>query len=151
VISRSPTAVDLAVLFGTVLGLVALVHWAELPHLFGRNAGFGLAALSTVMIGVPALAWALDRGQGSAIALVGAGALAGAVTPLVLLVSGLLRLLVLESFDYVLGAVSYGAIIPGRGPLAWSRFATLMVESTSIGTLTGLAIWATSRMGTRRN
>ncbi len=148
---RSPTAIDLLVLFGTVLGLVAAAHAAGLPHLFGRNVALGLTALTIVMLGVPALAWGLDRGRGSVLALVLAGACAGAVAPLVLLVSGLLRLLVLESFDYVLGALAYGAIVPGRGPLAWSRFLTLMAESASIGSLAGLAIWATSRMGTRRN
>jgi hypothetical protein len=143
---RSPTAVDLAVLCGTVLGLVALAHEAGLPHLFGRSAALGLAALAIVTIGVPGLAWGLDWGRGSVLALVLTGAAGGAVAPLLLLASGSLRVFFLEDLEYLLGVLAYGAIIPGRGPLAWTRFLTLMAESVSIGLAAGLLVWVAGRI-----
>jgi hypothetical protein len=144
--SRLPGPVDVLVLFASVLAYSALTRaafgawlWLDL----GTTLVF--AAASAAMTGLPALAWALDRGRGSAAAMLGAGGLAGAVPPLILLASGTLRLSVVAGLDTVHAALAQGAIIPGRGLQSWTQFTAMTGVSVLIGLASGATLWLAAR------
>ena len=98
------------------------------------------------MTGLPALAWAVDRGHGSLRAMLMAGAAAGAVPPFLVLASGILRLVVTMGFDAAGQVLDAGAVIPARGVLGWARFFGLVGQAAFVGLATGAIVWQVRRM-----
>jgi hypothetical protein len=149
-VSRSPETADVVVLFASVVGLWAVLRAVGGPPLFDAGAAMGFAAASVAMTGLPALAWALDRGRGSVRAMLMAGAIAGAFPPFIVLGSGILRLVVIVGADSTRVALADGAIIPGRGLLPWGWFLALIGKTVLVGLASGLIIWQVSRIRYRR-
>jgi hypothetical protein len=129
------------VLFASVVGSWAVLRAVTGPPLFSSGAALGFAGASAAMVGLPALAWALDRGRGSLRAMLLAGALAGSLPPFILLAGGVLRLVVMVGVASARQVLSDGAVIPGRGVLSWGWFLGLVGQTALVGVLSGVIVW----------
>lgn len=119
--------------------MTLVVNWAAGPGPFGFNlwivAGLGLAV--AVVIGMPLLFVALERDRDGIAALIAFGVVAGALAPLLLLLSGVVGVLLQSSTATLRFTLAHGAPIPGYGQLAWSKLLWLVARATIIGALTG--------------
>jgi hypothetical protein len=140
----------IALLLGAPL-VALVVNWAAGPGPFGLNlwivASVGLAA--AVLIGMPLLFLALDRGRDGLTALIVLGSVGGALAPLLLLLSGIVGVFLHSGADYLRFTLAHGASIPAYGQLAWPKFLGLVARAVTVGAVTGALCAIARRLPSR--
>lgn len=142
-VSRTPTAADVAVMVALVVGAALAVRWGGGGQVVGTPGVAALAALvCAVVLGLPALAFALERGRTSAAWMSGLGAVAGALPLLLLGLSGIAGFYFRSgNWDRASWALEVGMPIPGTGIIVWSRFLRLELQAILVGLTCGLMFW----------
>jgi hypothetical protein len=93
----------------------------------------GLAFASALVVGVPALRWAIEHGRTRVLQLALVGAVAGLLPPCLMLVSGAAGQLALGGSDYARWVFSHGPSLPWYGVMRWSGFYALVGACAAIG------------------
>ena len=148
--SRSPGPIDLTVLFACILGFWTLVRLVSDHHMFSTPVSLGFVAACGGLVGLPALAWSLDAGRGRLEFMVIVGAIAGALPPVILVLTGALGLLLYGPPTYVRQALGYAANIPAHGVYPWPAYFLMVAETIAVGMLTATAVWAVNSRLRRR-
>ena len=105
-----------------------------------------MTAVSAGVLGVPAVAWCLERGYRSVMATALVTAVAGAVPPLVAAAAGTASLLWRLGWPFTWSALQYGAPVPMLGVIEWRRFLYVMLLAMLAGALTGAVQAAVRRL-----
>jgi hypothetical protein len=137
----APTALGLLPLLIIVPVIAAAVRLGRPHYLETEVASTGLTLLCAVVFGLPALFWALDHARTRLAYLVGLGIIAGLLSPLTVLATGILGQFTYGNVAYVRRAISWGAPLPWHGMLPWTQFAGLVAASTIVGALSGAVYW----------
>jgi hypothetical protein len=102
----------------------------------------GLAFCCAVVIGLPALRWAIEHGRTRILSLVLIGLVAGAAPPLLMLLSGSVGLAARGGTDYLGWVLTHGASIPWYGIRRWSQFLMETGTCAAIGGVSGAILSA---------
>ena len=139
--SIPPTASRLLPLLIIVPVVAAAVRRARPHYLETEIAAAGLALLCAVVFGLPALFWALDHTRTRLANLAALGIAAGLLSPVAILVAGVLGQFTYGSVAYVRRALSWGAPMPWHGMLPWKQFAGLVGVSAIVGAVSAIVYW----------
>ena len=141
--TQPPTAADVAVLIGIVAGSAVAVRLgggAAMASLWPW--ALGGVVVSTLVFGLPALAFVLERGRATLAWMTGLGALAGALPLPLLGLSGAVGLYVRQGgIDAVTWAFDLGVPIPAAGVIYWPRFLRLETQAILLGAASALMFW----------
>ena len=137
----APTPARLLPLLLIVPVVAAVVRWGRPHYLETAITSAGLTLLCTVVFGLPALFWALDHARTRLAHLVALGIGAGLLSPVTILVAGVLGQFTYGNVAYVRRALSWGAPLPWHGMLPWPQFAGLIVASAVVGAVSGAVYW----------
>lgn len=134
---------DVVVMVALVVAAALAVRWGGGGQVVGTAGITALVALTCALVlGLPALAFSLERGRTSAGWMTGLGALAGALPLLLLGLSGVAGFYVRGgNWDRASWALELGMPIPGAGIIVWSRFLRLELQTTLLGLTCGLMFW----------
>ncbi len=94
--------------------------------------------------------WALDRDRQSPAALLALSLVAGALLPILALLSGILGQLIHGGMDYLRFALRHGAPLPWYGQVAWPAFVHMTWQAALIGAMNGVIGWL-AVVGPRRS
>jgi hypothetical protein len=148
---RQPRPVEVWFLLVAVTAVAAAVRTVGGPALVSPWIGAAVAGASAGVVGLPALAWMLDRGRrglGTAV-LLGIGA--GSVPPLVFLAGGVLGVFVRGEHPGVRELLRLGAPVPAYGVMPWLAFLRLDARSALVGGASAVVCWLVLfRTGHRR-
>jgi hypothetical protein len=140
---RSPSVIDAVVLVTIVVGSAVAVRLGGGAQVVGSWQLTAAAALVAALVfGLPALAFALERGLARPAWMVSLGAVGGALPLLLLGVSGVIGLYVRSGgWDRVAWAIERGMPLPGAGIIFWPRFIRLEVQAIVLGACCALMVW----------
>lgn len=133
----------MTVLLAIVVGSAVAVRLGGGVQVVGTWELTAVAALvCAVVLGLPALAFVLERGKATPAWMLTLGALAGAL-PLVLLgLSGIVGLYIRAGDgERVAWALGRGMPIPAAGVIYWPRFLRLETQSILLGVCCALMFW----------
>ena len=97
----------------------------------------GIALASALLVGLPALRWAMEHERTRLVQLAAIGAVAGVVPPVLMLASGTIGQLAHGGSDYTRWVLSHGPSLPWYGVMRWSSFVALVGECAGIGAVSG--------------
>jgi hypothetical protein len=105
-----------------------------------------VAAVSALVwgmaLGLPAMAYVLERGRATPVVMVSLGAVAGALPLLGLGLSGVVGLYVRSgTWERPSWALERGMPIPAAGVIYWERFLRLEAQSLLVGLTSALMLW----------
>ena len=136
-----PRPVDALVVVPIVAAVATIAWFAGRQPMIEVTSWFALAIGVAAVVGVPCAMWTLEHGWTRARAFVTLGAAAGALPPVVLLLSASIGLLARYGWDYVVWALARRASLPGIGSVRWLDFAAILFESVAIGAASGMLFW----------
>jgi len=131
------------------LGIVAIVPLVAVSVVWTLAGGkpridlwmvAAMALACAVVIGVPVVHWAIERGRSRVAELAFIGAFAGALAPLFALVSGVIGFLAKGGLDYAIWVLRRGASLPWFGIMRWSQFYLLVLECAAIGAISAAIV-----------
>jgi hypothetical protein len=140
---RSPSAVDVVVLVVIVAGSAVAVRLGGGAQVVGSwPLTAGAAFVCALVFGLPALAFALERGRATPAWMLSLGAVGGALPLMLLGLSGIVGLYVRAGqWDRAAWALERGMPIPAAGVIYWSRFLRLETQSILLGCCCALMFW----------
>lgn len=147
--TRPPGARELLPLLLIAPAVTAVLWWTDRTPVVSFGTALAVAAGVAGVFGIPPLYWALDHGRTSVAWLASLGAAAGAIFPLMLIITGMAGQLLLGGRRYAAMVIERGAPIPGIGQVFWSSFAGLVVMCVAIGAASG-AVYAIARQRVSR-
>ena len=124
-----------------VPAVAAAIRLGRPHYLETHTTAIGFTFLCALVLGLPALFWALDHGRVQVRFLIALGALAGLMAPAALVVTGVLGLLRYGDLSYVKSVFLWGAPVPWVGTLAWTKFTGLALASLIAGAASGVVYW----------
>jgi hypothetical protein len=120
-----------------IVPIVALVAWSvrflETDPWIETRTWVAIAVAAALLIGSPALFWALDHGRDRLTTLIPLGAVAGMLPLLLISSSGAIGLTVRGGFETVAYALERGVPIPGMGVMPWPSFARTEALAALVG------------------
>lgn len=121
--------------------VAAAVRWGRPHYLDTWFSAMGLALLSVAVFGWPALFWLLDHGRTRLVVFAGLGAIAGLLSPLAVLATGILGQFMYGDATYVRSVLEWGAPLPWHGTLRWTEFIGLAAASAIAGAVSAVVYW----------
>lgn len=137
----APTASRLLPLLVIAPVVAAAVRWGRPHYLDTWFSAMGLALLSVAVFGWPALFWLLDHGRTRLVVFAGLGAIAGLLSPLAVLATGILGQFMYGDATYVRSVLEWGAPLPWHGTLRWTEFIGLAAASAIAGAVSAVVYW----------
>jgi hypothetical protein len=137
----APTPGRLLPVLVVVPAVAAAVRLGRPHYLESTTVAIGFILLCAVVLGLPALFWALDHRRVRIGYLIALGACAGLMAPLALLVTGVLGQLQYGDVSYVGSVFRWGAPVPWVGTVAWPDFTGLAAASAITGGVSGVVYW----------
>ncbi|MEO8070465.1 MAG: hypothetical protein ABI652_03615 [Acidobacteriota bacterium] len=140
-VAHSPGAGEVAALFAIETLVAGGVWWANPAPIAGMAVSLGVAAAGTAIAGLPALFWVLSTERGKWPLALMVGALAGSLSPLLILASGLLGQVSAFPLGVVRRQLLSGAPLPWYGSVSWRQFLVIEAHAALVGTTTALIFW----------
>ncbi len=140
---RSPSIVDVLVLVAIVAGSAVTARLGGGAHVVGSwQLAAAAAIVCALVLGLPALAFTLERGLATPRWMLSLGAVGGALPLLLLGLSGIVGLYVRAGdWDRAAWALERGMPIPAAGVIYWPRFVRLEAQSILLGCCCALMFW----------
>lgn len=139
--SLAPTPARMLPVLVIVPAVAAAIRLGRPHYLETQVTAVGFTLLCAVVLGLPALFWALDHGRVRLGSLVALGACAGVMAPIVLVLTGAVGQLQYGGLNYLGFIFKRGAPVPWVGTLAWPKFTGLALASVIAGAVSGVVYW----------